>query len=212
MTTILIVEDHPIVADWTRQRVFEFLPDAVIDDAASVDEARSYVSANGPPDWVLLDLGLPDATELEALRTLRCVLPSGRIVVLSGVTSPALQRVVMSEGAVAFLHKTHDVETMTANLRNVLLANGRVFPASADLNRKFRPWFTYLTESEKRIVPGLREGLSNKQIAQDLTLALTTVKKRTRSVYRKAGLEHYRGNKRMAFAALFKENPKLLDD
>lgn len=81
MRRALIVEDDPDARDWLCSVVGDALPDAQIETAASVAEARRALDRT-VPDLALVDLGLPDGSGTSVLAALRRLAPRGfRMVV-----------------------------------------------------------------------------------------------------------------------------------
>ena len=66
MTKVLIVDDHPMVARYTKNEVIVLRPEATVLLAGTLCEAEVIVERDGSPDYVLLDLMLPDCEGLWA--------------------------------------------------------------------------------------------------------------------------------------------------
>ena len=90
------------------------------DHAGSVADAVDRL-ARGPYDIVLLDLGLPDARDLDALRTLVPLAPEVPIVVLSGAESEELAIEAVKAGAQDYLLKTQaTADVLSRSIRYAL--------------------------------------------------------------------------------------------
>ena len=72
--------------------------------AASMSECENYIAAH-PVDIILLDLGLPDAQGMDAIRQARAAAPHVPLVVLTGLDDEALAVQALHEGAQDFLIK-----------------------------------------------------------------------------------------------------------
>ena len=77
------------------------------DGNEAVDEARRL-----QPDVILLDLSMPHRTGMDALTEIREVAPRAKIIVLSGLVSPAIQREALALGASSYLAKGADPQTI----------------------------------------------------------------------------------------------------
>ena len=100
---VLLVEDDP--AD--RRIVGEYLkslPGLRLEACTRLSEALARVAAD-PPDCVLLDLSLPDASGLEAVEQMRVAAPEIPLVVLTGNADESLALRAMQEGAQDYLEK-----------------------------------------------------------------------------------------------------------
>jgi DNA-binding NarL/FixJ family response regulator len=62
MTRFLIIDDHPLFREALGNAVRSALPDAVIFEAMSIDEALQVLASEPGIELALLDLSLPDAT------------------------------------------------------------------------------------------------------------------------------------------------------
>ena len=69
---VLIVDDHPIVAEYLRGAAGRAIPDAVIRLAGDLEAAFESMR-DTPADMVMLDLGLPGCGGIESLQRLRRV-------------------------------------------------------------------------------------------------------------------------------------------
>lgn len=205
MTTVLIVENEPVMERHTRREVAKIFPASTISSARTASEAIQAIQSAGEPEWILLDLGLPDARELQALVRIRPYAPSARIVVISGTDDQDIRDEAMKQGGFAFISKESEVDAQFDALKLVLRKHVPVTPPPLT-NRPPRDdaWMATLTKAEQGIVELLRQSLTNKQIAQRKQISDETVKKQMSSVFRKAGLADYPGNKRSALLAKLK--------
>src|SRR5436190_11222406 len=102
---ILLVEDDPAYAELTRAMLRTTSGTAVtLDHATSVHAAVDRL-ADGQYDIVLLDLGLPDAQELEALNSLVGAAPDLPLVILTGTENEVLALQAVKGGAQDYLIK-----------------------------------------------------------------------------------------------------------
>ncbi|HEY3542159.1 MAG TPA: diguanylate cyclase [Gaiellaceae bacterium] len=98
----LVAEDDPAFRELVRT-VLEGAG-VEVEEARSGREARARV-AGGPPDVVVLDLGLPDEDGLTLCRDLKSVWPSLPVAILTGREATAAEGAAVSAGADAFLRK-----------------------------------------------------------------------------------------------------------
>jgi diguanylate cyclase (GGDEF)-like protein/PAS domain S-box-containing protein len=105
INTVLLVEDNPGDAHLLR-RMFreEGFHGMELIHVERMSEAEACLSA-AAVDLVLLDLGLPDAHGLEALRRARAASPRIPLVVLSGLDDESVATQAMQEGAQDYLMK-----------------------------------------------------------------------------------------------------------
>lgn len=124
---LLIVDDHPVVAEYLRNAAGRAVPDAVIRIAGDLDAAFESMGEN-PAELVLLDLGLPECGGVESVLRFRRAYPDARVVVISSEDEHNAIRGCIALGAAGFIPKTAGPKEMVNALRTVA-AGGRYIPA-----------------------------------------------------------------------------------
>lgn len=188
MTFVLIVEDHPFVASATAREVMALLPGAearCVDSIASAERAVAQRGRN--PDFVLLDLLLPDVEGMSGLRRIRELAPDAPVAIVSGELRPDVMRDAFAQGARGYLAKSADVETFTDGLRK-FLERGFFFPPEAAEPVVPSEPPRRLTEREVAALRALASGKLNKQLADVLGVTESTFKTYLRAIYRKLGV------------------------
>jgi DNA-binding NarL/FixJ family response regulator len=188
VTYVLIVEDHPFVASATAREVAALLPAAETQCVDSIGSAERAIAERGrSPDFVLLDLLLPDAEGLSGLVRIRQAAPNAPVAIVSGELSPGVMRDAFAQGARGYLAKTADVDSFTDGLRK-FLERGFFFPpeAAEPVTATERP--RRLTEREVAALRALASGKLNKQLADVLGITESTFKTYLRAIYRKLGV------------------------
>jgi diguanylate cyclase (GGDEF)-like protein/PAS domain S-box-containing protein len=103
--TVLLVEDNLGDARLLREMLNEQgSPDTEVTHVECMSEAEKYL-AERAVDIILLDLGLPDAQGLEAVRRARAAAPRAPLVVLTGLDDESLAAQALQEGAQDYLVK-----------------------------------------------------------------------------------------------------------
>ena len=196
MSTILIADDHPLFREALRGAVQRILPDASLCEADSVDALYGLVEANPDADLLLMDLNMPGAHGFSALVHLRALHPQLPVVVVSAREEPAVMRRALDHGALGFIPKSADSETIGIAVGQVLDGE-RWAPAAAAsapamdrdeeaVARRLRE----LTPQQFRVLQMLGEGRLNKQIAWDLGVSEATIKAHVTAVLRKLGVNN----------------------
>ncbi len=181
--SVLIVDDHEVV----RQGIRAFLdarPDfSVVGEAGSGEQALRMVD-QFVPDVVLMDLVMDCMDGVEATRRVKQVSPRTRIVVLTsyhqdehifpalqaGAISYILKDVKMDELAEALLRAANDEATLHPRVAARVIQE--IHAASQeDVNP-----FTELTAREMEVLRLIANGLSNRDIAEELVISENTVK------------------------------------
>ncbi len=103
--TVLLIENNPGDVCWIREMFNERVAhDIELAHVQSMNEAEKHLAAHAV-DIILLDLGLPDAQGLEAVRLTHASAPNVPLVVLTGLDDEALGAQALQEGAQDFLIK-----------------------------------------------------------------------------------------------------------
>ena len=127
MTTVLIVEDHPLYRRALVSLVGEL--DGFVVVAEAGDGATGVAAAvEHQPDVVLMDLGLPDLDGIEATRRIRAALPSTAVLVLTMTEDDAAVAGAVRAGASGYLVKGAEPDAIARALASVA-EGGAVFGA-----------------------------------------------------------------------------------
>jgi DNA-binding NarL/FixJ family response regulator len=186
MVKVLIVDDHPMVARYTKSEVLALRPEAAIEMAGSLAAAEAFVLHSGPPDYLLLDLMLPDCHGLAGLVRLRKLAPSAVIGIVSGETSPDVMRDCFAQGARGYLTKSTGADDFTIALRK-LFDNGFFYPPQAADPLPAKSTHR-LTRREVEVLQALAIGKANKLLAPMLRISESTFKTYLRNIYEKLGV------------------------
>ena len=190
--SILLVDDHPVVRQGYR-RVLENQSDFRV--VAEADSAASAYSAfkQHSPHVVVLDISMPGASGLEAIRNIRSRDNRARILVFSMHTETVLVKAAFDAGASGYVTKSNEPAVLIRAIRSVArgeramsddiahsLAAESLNPSQSTLDR--------LGEREIEILRQLATGSTTEQIAANLNLSLKTVQNYHYLVKAKTGL------------------------
>src|SRR5690606_16905050 len=196
MSIILIADDHPLFREALRGAVQRILPGTELHEADSVDALYALVEAHPDADLLLMDLNMPGAHGFNALVHLRAVHPQLPVVVVSAREEPAVMRRALDHGALGFIPKSADSDTIAEAVGTVLdgerwrpaaAASG---PAPGRDEQEMAQRLRELTPQQFRVLQMLCEGRLNKQIAYDLGVSEATIKAHVTAVLRKLGVSN----------------------
>ena len=185
---ILLVDDHSMV----RASLASFLDS--FDDIDVVGQAHNGAAgvnacADLQPDVVLMDLIMPEMNGVEAITHIRQQQPQVRILALTSFKEDTLVHDALRAGASGFLLKDDSTDQLVEAVRDVYAGKTVMTPEAmrALLNtpRPEDPAPSRLTERETEILKYLVQGLTNKQIADKLTLSIATIKFHVSSILAK---------------------------
>ena len=156
---------------------------------ARCEHALAVTERGLKPDIILLDVGLPGMSGLQALPLLREKLPDTKILILTVFDDDDKIFRAICAGAAGYLLKTASPEEITAAIRGVIGGgapmNGRIARRVLEMFSQFgRPTKDYdLSEREIEILNHLTTGQLKKEIAQALGLSIHTIDSHLRKIY-----------------------------
>ena len=185
---VLVVDDHPVV----RQGLRSFLdvqPDITVVGEAADGAACVAAAEELRPDVILLDLRMPDADGLAALRGLREHENPARVLVITSFTDPAAVAPAVRAGAAGYVYKDIDPPALAAAIRAVHAGHVLLHPDVAGLLAAGDgPRAAALTAREREVLIEIGRGRSNREIARALALSEKTVKAHVSAVLAKLGV------------------------
>jgi len=188
MTTVLVVDDHPLV----RSGLVGLL--GATEDM-HVSEASGGVMAVAVarelrPDVILMDLSMPDMDGVEATRLILEEQPGTSVVVLTSFADQARVAEALAAGAVGYLLKDCEPRDVLAAVRSAALGHAPIDPRVARAllpSASTRPTKS-LSDREVEVLRLLTQGMANKQIGRALGITERTVKVHVGSVFRRIGV------------------------
>jgi len=188
-----IVDDHPTFRVGLRRLLEQEKELTVAWDKGTLAEMEEAMVAS-PVDAVLMDLSLgPNDDSLAATRKLVDKKKAGiKVIVISASFDPDAVTAARQAGAVGYLPKDLPAADMVAAVKTLALdqnTNGAF--ADFAIGRKSTPHSSYgLTKRELEVVSLLRRGRTNREIALDLGVSVTTINKHVQQVLKKLNVRN----------------------
>ena len=189
MTTVLLVDDHPLVrAGLTTLNATT--DDLVIVGEAAGGEQAVTMAGDLEPDVVLMDLSMPGMDGVEATRLILDAHPEIHVVVLTSFADEERVSDALAAGAVGYLLKDCDPLEVLSAIRSASLGHAPLDPRVA---RALLPSATprvkdTLSARELQVLRLVAKGLANKQIGRSLGISERTVKVHVGHVFRRIGV------------------------
>ncbi|WP_037911049.1 response regulator [Actinacidiphila yeochonensis] len=197
MTTVLIVDDHPLQRYGFRVLLDSVPETEVVGEAAHGAEAVRR-AAELRPDVVLMDVRMPGMDGIEATRRIVAAGDRSRVLVLTTFDLDEYVHAALRAGASGFLLKDARPEELLAGIRAVAAGDAVIAPA---LTRRLLdeyaryapprpgddPRLASLTEREREILVAIGQGRTNGEIAAGFVLSESTVKTHVGRVLSKIG-------------------------
>ena len=193
---LLVVDDHEVVRQGLvsmldRQDGFEVVAQAgTVADALGA--ARRYA-----PDMVLMDIGLPDGSGIEACREIRAELPAVKVLMLTGTANEEAVFGAILAGASGYVLKQVRRRALVAAVAAVGRGESLLDPGVTAMVLErvrqiaagtYREGLEELTKQERKILLLVADGLTNREIAALIFLSDKTVKNYVSSILGKLSL------------------------
>ena len=191
MTTLLLADDHPMI----RTAIEVLLRDTdfeIVGTAGTGDEAFALV-AELRPEILLLDLQMPGGTGMEVIRRLQEAKGAPPIIILTAAIDDSSMMEARALGVRGMVLKNSDPAYLIECLERVRNGGewndpelaGRIQELTETLGDRRRP---PLAPRERELIRFVRQGLRNREIAQELGVTEGTVKVYLHAIFEKLGV------------------------
>lgn len=191
--SVLLVDDHVLFRQALRH-LLEAEPDLQVIGEAGDGRSAQQLAERANPDVVLMDISMPGIDGVTATRDLKQNNPDVKIIILTMFAEDGHVIRAIRAGADAYLLKNSDSSKVIEAIRAVARGESVIEPQLATtLLSEFRRISEFrdeesiagLTEREIQLLRLVAGGLSNKEIAAELSVAESTVKNRLSLLFEK---------------------------
>ena len=198
--SILVVEDNRLLREGLTSMINEQNDLKVAASFGDCSKAKQYIQ-NNQPTILLLDLGLRNQNSLQLVKELKKDFQKIKIIVMDLVPLQEDLLVFVQAGVSGFILKEATVEDFLKTIRSVASGNNILPPNLAEslfsqivekavsesnyskINSSVR-----MTKRERQVIELVSDGLTNKEIAQNLHLSTYTVKSHIHNILEKLAL------------------------
>ena len=192
---IIIADDHLLIAEAWASLINmnpEFEVIKVYDNTKSMIDEITHIK----PDIVILDINIGPFSGLEATKMIRKLAPGTKIIGVSMHSQPSFAKKMIRYGASGYVTKSSNKDEMYAAIEAV--AKGEKYICS-EIQRNLTDQvmsngeenrLSKLTEREIEIIKLIREGMSNKEIAETLFISPRTVETHRARILKKLDLKN----------------------
>jgi DNA-binding NarL/FixJ family response regulator len=185
VTTILVCDGSPLIREQLRRAVGSVRGVDRVVMAATEDEAVEHVRA-APPDLVLLDARISPRGGPTAVRRIRAVDPTARVLLLTVPDdTDAHVAAAVAAGGRGYLRKDASRAEVRVAISQALTEQPTYSAVRSPAPAAGEP--PALTERELEVLAGMSDGRSNAEIGRALFLSEDTVKTHARRLFRKLG-------------------------
>jgi two-component system response regulator NreC len=196
-TRLLLVDDHAVVRSGLRMLLEGQRDVEIVGEAGTAAEALA-AAERLQPDVILMDIGLPDKSGIEATREIKKQFPGIFIVALTIHEDEEYFFKMLDAGASGYVPKRAAPEELLVAIRAAAKGEVYLYPSLAKL--LVRDYLTGdraidaknsldgLTDRESEVLTYLAEGASNGEIATALVISPNTVERHRENIMKKLNM------------------------
>lgn len=194
---LLLVDDHAVVRSGLKMLLAGEADVEIVGEAGSGSEAVTR-AGSARPDVILMDIGLPDMTGIEAARQIKSSHPEVAIVALTIHEDEEYFFKMLEAGASGYVPKRAAPEELLTAIRAAAAGEVYLYPSLAKLlvkdyltqerGAETKSTLDGLTEREQEVLSLLAEGANNEEIAAALVISPKTVERHRENIMRKLNL------------------------
>ncbi len=194
---LLLVDDHAVVRSGLRM-LLSAEPDVEIVGEASTAAEAMETASTVKPDVILMDIGLPDLSGIDATREIKKKYPEIAIVALTIHEDEEYFFKMLEAGASGYVPKRAAPEELLIAVRAAAAGQVYLYPSLAKLLVKDylsqdhpaeeKANIDGLTDREHEVLTYLAEGANNDKIAAELIISPKTVERHRENIMRKLNM------------------------
>jgi NarL family two-component system response regulator LiaR len=195
---VILAEDHAVVRQGTKHLLDRYPDIEVIGEAHDGEQAVTLVKEL-KPDVAIMDVRMPRMSGIEATRRIKAEFPEVAVLALTAHDDDEYVFALLESGANGYLLKTAEIEELVKAIRSVHAGQPALDPlitqkvVSQFMNGKSLPdvmaqvgdEMDGLTSRELEVLRMVAQGLTNKEVAQQLFISDRTVQAHLSSIFSK---------------------------
>ena len=179
--SLFVIDDHPLVRQAIGMLLRRLRPTSVVVELEKFSELPAAIIKHGTPELFVLDLLLPGVKGTSAVHDTKAMYPEVPLVVLSAMPAGHAEETCIEAGADLYIEKSSPPNDISAAIQGLM---------SADANfEEMAPTDTKLSKRQKQLIVMLDRGLSNRDIAAELSISEHTVKVHLWRLFRRLGVK-----------------------
>jgi len=214
---VMLVDDQSLFTESLYTFLNNYATDIeVVAKLSNGREAVKYVDSKQEPDIILMDVNMPEMNGVEAVKIIKSKHPSVKVIMLSTYDEDEYVRTALLAGASGYLLKDISPTELIISIRALKSGVMQISPSIAqkmiqrtfvgndesenekidakteevtDLAKGTFEWLETLTKRERQIFALIATGHDNDEIAQELDLAIQTVRNQVSTIYSKLGVK-----------------------
>lgn len=189
--SIIIADDHAVVRQGTRNMLEQDKSFNILAEASNGTEAID-LTLTRKPDILLLDISMPDLNGIEVLKNIKSKAFDQKIVFFTAHSDLQYVKAAIKSNVDGYLTKSIDPEELNRSLKKICEGERVISQDISSLlasqlwNKEITP--TDLTPRETEILVFVAGGKSNKEISEELCIAVRTVETHVANILKKLKL------------------------
>lgn len=194
---LILVDDHEVVRSGLRMLLASESDIEIVAEAGSAVEAIAAVQEH-QPDVVLMDIGLPDMSGIDATKELKKTNPESAVVALTIHEDEEYFFRMLEAGASGYVPKRAAPEELLTAIQVAAAGEVYLYPSLAkllvkdylvaDAPARASNELDGLTDREQEVLAHLADGASNAEIGETLSISPKTVARHRENIMRKLNL------------------------
>ena len=182
--SLYVIDDHPMVRQMIGMLLRRLRPASKVVELEKFSELQAALIKNGEPELFVLDLLLPGVKGATAISDVKKMYPEIPLVVLSAMPSGEARDACLEAGADLYIEKSTDTAEISAAIQDILKSDDDEVDADAVVVGDIK-----LSKRQKQLILMLDRGLSNRDIAAELSISEHTVKVHLWRLFRRLGVK-----------------------
>ena len=182
--SLYVIDDHPIVRQMIGMLLRRLRPASKVVELEKFSELQAALIKNGEPELFVLDLLLPGVKGATAISDVKKMYPEIPLVVLSAMPSGEARDACLEAGADLYIEKSTDTAEISAAIQDIMKSDDAEDDAEVVVIGDIK-----LSKRQKQLILMLDRGLSNRDIAAELSISEHTVKVHLWRLFRRLGVK-----------------------
>ena len=182
--SLYVIDDHPMVRQMIGMLLRRLRPASKVVELEKFSELQAALIKNGEPELFVLDLLLPGVKGATAISDVKKMYPDIPLVVLSAMPSGEARDACLEAGADLYIEKSTDTAEISAAIQDIMKSDDAEDDAEVVVIGDIK-----LSKRQKQLILMLDRGLSNRDIAAELSISEHTVKVHLWRLFRRLGVK-----------------------
>jgi NarL family two-component system response regulator LiaR len=190
---VLIVDDHPMVRKGLATFLLAMKDMILVGEANNGEEAIGHCKQS-KPDVVLMDLLMPGMDGFEATSIIHKSYPTVKVIALTSFQEKSLVQRALQAGAISYLLKNVSADELAKAIKSAHSGFTTLAPEAVEALVSTQTVTNIpginLTDREREVLALLIKGMSNPDIASQLSVSRSTVKAHVSNILSKLGVSN----------------------